>query len=56
MYCVNCNKSLHKCDCPDLQERIDALKKCQFIYLTPDQWRVLEEKARQNKEEKTEQE
>lgn len=56
MFCVNCGKNLLVCECPDLAERVESLKTCEFLYLTPDQWRALEEKGRQNKEEKTKQE
>jgi hypothetical protein len=56
MFCAKCEKNLLACECEDLAERVENLKTCEFLYLTPDQWKALEARGRLNKEEKTKQE
>ncbi len=56
MFCAICEKNLLDCECPDLAERIESLKTCEFLYLTPDQWKALEAQGQKNKEQQVKQE
>lgn len=32
MWCMKCNKHLSRCECPDLKERLESLRGCEFIH------------------------
>lgn len=52
MHCCTCDKPLSQCTCPDLQERLEHLVKCD-IFFTPKQWEALKKQAALNKEQQT---
>lgn len=49
MTCMKCNNDLATCTCPDLQERVEAIKKCPHLYIGADYLLRIKEQAKKNK-------
>jgi hypothetical protein len=49
MWCGKCQKHLSECTCEDLKERLEELKNCPHIYISPDVLKQYEEQAERNK-------
>lgn len=33
MWCTKCNRHLSECICPDLEERLEKLRKCPYLHV-----------------------
>lgn len=49
MICMNCQKDLTKCTCPDLSEKIAKLEKCPNIIISPYYLQAAKEQGERNK-------
>lgn len=45
MYCCKCNNDLADCTCPDLKERLESLKNCEYLHIGPGYLKRIEKQA-----------
>lgn len=56
MYCMKCDRHLSQCTCPDLAERLKAIRESGAVLISPENQKAYDDQAKRNKTEQTREE
>ena len=56
MYCMKCQNDLAQCTCPDLAERLKAIRESGAVIISPERQKAYDDQANRNQTEQTREE